>query len=85
MTDTASSVWRTAYMSALFETDAEKMAARIADARAAIKERLNSPVEIGKLENEAIEAARLRLTTLKVEHVAVVTVAPIKGDATLVG
>jgi hypothetical protein len=36
------------------------LATRIAEASAAIKERLDSPVEMEKLEHEAIEAARLR-------------------------
>jgi hypothetical protein len=42
-----------------------RMTLKIAGARAAIKERLNSPIEISKLEHEAIEAARIKLSTLK--------------------
>ena len=65
MTDFASSVWRTAYVSAIFETDPARMTLKIADAGAAITERLNSPIEIGSLEHESIESARERLATLK--------------------
>jgi hypothetical protein len=49
MTDISSSAWRTAYFSAIFQTDAATMTLKIADARAAIQERLNSPIEIGGL------------------------------------
>jgi hypothetical protein len=68
MADTASSGWRTAYTSALLETDGPKLAIRIAEASAAIKERLNSPTEIERLEHEAIESARVRLGNLKAER-----------------
>jgi hypothetical protein len=71
MTESLSSLWRTAYVSALFETDPAKMTLKIANARAAIAERLNSPVEIGKLEHEGIEGARQRLATLKANPVEV--------------
>ena len=56
------------------------MPQKIADAHAAIKERLNSPMEISKLEHEAIEAARIKLATLKVAKVEVVKLAPLTGD-----
>jgi hypothetical protein len=56
------------------------MALRIADARAAITERLNSPIEISKLEHEAIEAARQGLATLKAKPVKPVALAPTTGD-----
>ena len=46
MTDTSSSVWRTAYISTLFEKDAVKLAVGILEALSAINERLNGPVEI---------------------------------------
>ena len=72
MADLASSVWRTAYFSAIFETDPAKLTLNIADARAAITERLNSPIEITRLEHEAIEAAQQRLDTLKAKPVEVV-------------
>lgn len=51
-------------MSAIFETESARMTIKIADARAAITARLDSPIEIGRLEHESIEAARLRLATL---------------------
>ena len=80
MSDISSSVWRTAYLSALFETDPAKMALKIAGARAAIAERLNSAIEIGRLEHESIESARERLATLKAKPVEVVKVAVTIGD-----
>ncbi len=80
VSDTSSSVWRTAYVSAIFETDPARMTLKIADARAAIVERLNSPIEIHRLEHESIEAARQKLATLKVEQVEVVKRAVSTGD-----
>jgi len=65
-----SSVWRTAYISTLFEKDAVQLALRIAEADAAIDERLNSSIEIGAPEHEAIQAARQALTSLKAQHVS---------------
>jgi hypothetical protein len=81
MTDTSSSAWRTAYVAAIFETDCIRMALRIADARAAITERLNGPIEISKLEHESIEAARQGLATMKAKPVEVVKLAPTTGDS----
>jgi hypothetical protein len=80
MTDVSSSAWRTAYISALFQTDAATMTLKIENARAAILERLNSSIEISGLEHEAIETARIRLATLKVASVEVVKPAPLAGD-----
>jgi hypothetical protein len=80
MSDITSSVWRTAYFSAIFETDPARLILNIADARAAITERLNSPIEISRLEHEAIEAARQKLTTLKAKPVEVVKLALVAGD-----
>ena len=80
MTDTSSSAWRTAYVSAIFETDSARMALRVAGANAAIAERLNSHIEISNLEREAIEAARLRLATLRAQPVEVVKLAVVAGD-----
>ena len=85
MTESPSSLWRTAYVSAIFETDPAKMTLKIAHARAAIAERLNSPTEIGKPEHEGIEAARQRLDTLKArrveaEQAGVVKLAASTGD-----
>ena len=48
------------------------MTLKIAEARAAITERLNSPIEIGKFEHEGIEAALQKLATLKARRVEVV-------------
>lgn len=56
------------------------MTLKIADARAAILERLNRPIEISRLEHEAIDGARLRRATLKVANVEVVKLAPLTGD-----
>jgi hypothetical protein len=83
MTDLASSAWRNAYFSALFETDPARMPLKIAEARAAIAERLNNPTEIAKLEREAIEAAQQKLTTLKVVRVDVVELPVTTGDTPL--
>jgi hypothetical protein len=80
MSDISSSLWRTAYFSAIFETDPAKLTLNIADARAAITERLNSPIEISRLEHEAIEAARLKLATLRPKPVEVVKLALVAGD-----
>jgi hypothetical protein len=80
MSDVSSSVWRTAYFSAIFETDPAKLTLNIANARAAITERLNSPIEVSRLEHEAIEAARLKLATLKAKPVEVVKLALVAGD-----
>lgn len=67
--DLTSSVWRTAYVAAVLETDAARMAARILDARAAMNERFNSHVEITPHEREALDGAVQKLATLKVQHV----------------
>ena len=80
MSDLTSSVWRTAYVAAVLETDAARMAIRIADARAAINERLDSRVEITPLEHEALEAAVRKLATLKVQHVELIKPAAPTGD-----
>jgi len=72
VTDTSSSVWRTAYVCTRFESDAVKLGPLIAVARAAITERLNSLVEIGKPEHEAIEAARRVLTSLRAQRGSIV-------------
>jgi hypothetical protein len=56
------------------------MTLKIAEARAAITERLNNPIEIGKFEHEGIEAARQRLATLEAQRVEVVKLAVSNGD-----
>jgi hypothetical protein len=79
MSDLTSSVWRTAYVAAILESDAAKMAVRISDARTAINERLEQ-VEVTPHEHEALEAARQKLPTLKVQHVDVIEPAEPTGD-----
>jgi hypothetical protein len=69
MSDTSSSTWRTAYVSALFERDAVKLALRIAETTTAITERLNGLIEIGRPEHEAIEIAQQGLASLKARRV----------------
>jgi hypothetical protein len=69
VSDTSSSIWRTAYVSALFERDAVKLALRIAETSAAITERLNGPIEIGMREHQAIEDAQQGLLSLKARRV----------------
>jgi hypothetical protein len=76
MGDCSSSPWRTAYVAAIFEKDPAKLTLNIADARAAITERLNGPIEISRLEHEAIEAARQGLAALKAKPVDAVLSAP---------
>jgi hypothetical protein len=78
--DLTSSVWRTAYVAAILETDAARMSIRISDARAAINERLNSRVEITPHEHEALDAAVRKLATLKVQHVELIEPITPTGD-----
>jgi hypothetical protein len=80
MSDLASSAWRTAFVAAILETDAARMAIRVEEARAAINQRLNSVVEITPLEHEAIKAAVQKLATLKVQHVDVIKPTASTGD-----
>jgi hypothetical protein len=82
-TDNSSSTWRTAYTSALFEVDPVHLAIRIVEAHAAIKERLDSQLEIPRLEREAIESAQQRLATLKVASVELVVPPSSGGDTNL--
>jgi len=65
MSDPSSAVWRNAYISVIFEKDAVQLPLRIADANAAIQERLKTPIEISRHEHEAIEAAQQRLATME--------------------
>jgi hypothetical protein len=78
--DLTSSVWRTAYVAAILETDAGRMAVRISYARAAINERLHSHVEITPLEHETLQAAVQKLATLKVQHVDLIEPTAPTGD-----
>jgi hypothetical protein len=80
VSDLTSSVWRTAYVAAILETDAARMAIRISDARNAINERLNSLAEIKPHEHEALDAAAQKLATLKVQHVEVINPTAPTGD-----
>jgi hypothetical protein len=80
VSDTSASAWRTAYVSAVFENKPVRLVLRIAEARAAITERLNSRVEIGTHEHESIEAARQELMNLKAHHVEVAPSVPTGGD-----
>jgi hypothetical protein len=73
------SAWRTAYASALFETEQARMLSRIAEARSAIDERLQSPSEIGEIERKSIEAAQKGLAALGVERVVGTGLAPLKA------
>jgi hypothetical protein len=63
MSDPSSSIWRTAYICALFEIDPVQLPLRIAAANAAVQERLT--IEISRHEHEAIEAAQQRLATME--------------------
>jgi hypothetical protein len=78
--DLTSSVWRTAYVAAVLETDAARIAARISDARAAINERINTHVEITSHEREALDAAVQKLEILKVQQVDLIKPIAPTGD-----
>lgn len=80
MSDLISSVWRTAYVAAILETDAARMAVRVSEAQAAINKRLNSHVEITPHEREALDAAVQKLATLKVQHVELIEPIAPTGD-----
>jgi hypothetical protein len=80
VSDVASSVWRSAYVAAVLESDAARMSYRITNARTAIQERLNSHVEITSIEHEALEAAVQKLATLKVQHVDLIQPTVPTGD-----
>ena len=80
MNDLTSSAWRTAYVAAILESDAVRMATRIANARTAINERLNSLAEITPHEHEALDAAIQKLTILKVQQVELIEPTAPTGD-----
>jgi hypothetical protein len=80
MSDLKSSVWRTAYVAAIMESDGARITQRISKARAAIDERLNSRVEITPNEGEAIDAAVHKLATLKVQHLELIQPSMPTGD-----
>ena len=72
-------MWRTAYVAAILETDAARMTIRVAEARAAIYERLDGHVEITPSEHEALDAAIQKLVTVKVQHVELIKPAAPSG------
>ena len=83
MSDLTSSVWRTAYVAAILESDGARITHRISKARAAINERLNSHAEITPNEHEAIDAAVLKLANLKGQHVELIQPTMPTGDTEL--
>ena len=80
VSDISSSVWRTAYVAAILESDAARITNRISNARAAIDERLNSRVDITPNEHEAMDAAVQKLATLKIQHVDLIQPTAATGD-----
>jgi hypothetical protein len=65
------SAWRTAFAAVLFETDKSRITLVVSSARAAIAERLNSPIEISGIENKSITAAQnelQRIATAAADH-----------------
>ncbi len=58
------SAWRTEFAAVLFETDKSRITLAVSNARAAIAERLNGPVEISGIENKSIAAAQSTLCTI---------------------
>ena len=65
--DQANYLWQAAYMAAVYETDDSLMEGRILDARAALEQRLLSPIE-GE-EYRAIENAEKALEVLRTERI----------------
>jgi hypothetical protein len=65
--DQANYLWQAAYMAAVYETDDSLMEGRILEARAALEQRLLSPVE-GE-EYRAIKNAERALEVLRAERV----------------
>jgi hypothetical protein len=65
--DQANYLWQAAYMAAVYETDDSLMDGRILEARAALDQRLLSPVE-GE-EYRAIKNAERALKVLRAERV----------------
>jgi hypothetical protein len=80
VSDISSSVWRTAYVAAILESDAARITNRISNAREAIDERLNSRVDITPNEHEAMDAAVQKLATLKIQHVDLIQPTAATGD-----
>jgi hypothetical protein len=63
-------LWFETYMNAICETDNNRIASRILEARSALEERLLSPVRPGSDEEKAIKNAQKALTLLTVERAA---------------
>ncbi|MGC1905188.1 MAG: hypothetical protein WA715_15310 [Candidatus Acidiferrum sp.] len=61
--------WQTAYFAAVCETNDEVMMSRILEARAAIEQRLLSPVEQDSAEHRKLLATQKALEILKSERV----------------
>jgi len=61
--------WRAAYRSAVLEADPKQLSIRINEARRAIDERLQRPIQIDSPEHKAIEDARRGLAELEAERV----------------
>ena len=80
MSDLASSVWRTAYVAAILESNGASIVHRISKARVAINDRLNSCAEITPNEHEAIDAAVQKLATLKFYRVELIQPTMPTGD-----
>jgi hypothetical protein len=57
--------WQAAYVSAVLETDPEKVPARIVEAQLAIERRLRESPSPNALEDQGIKAARNALVALK--------------------
>ncbi len=80
MNDLTSSAWRTAYVAAILESNAARMATRISEAKAAINERRQSLAAISPLEEEALKTAIQKLETLIVQHVELIKPTAPTGD-----
>jgi hypothetical protein len=65
--DQTNYLWQAAYMAAVYETDDSLMEGRILDARAALEQRLLSPIE--DEEYRAIENAERALEVLRAERI----------------
>ena len=84
MVDCSSSLWRMAYVAAIFETDPAKRTLNMCKCAcrqiSAEKYLETAPLRLGGFEHEAIEAAQLRLATLKAQPVEVVKLALVAGN-----
>ena len=62
-------LWLEAYIAAVNEKDSDRLATRITEAKAAIKRRLESPVEAGSEESRELVWAKRALAVLESERV----------------